>query len=156
MARSRTAGRREQAPLWRSLLLDTFTILKLSPTGPPEELKLAIWIREGLPADTVQALLDAGVDERDVFDSVIARRTWQRRREAQEPLSSDESDRAARVAQLLAMATAVFDDHDRALLWLNTPKRRFEGQRPLDLVGSSVGARLVEETLLQAYYGNVA
>ncbi len=91
-----------------------------------------------------------------MFRWVIPRRTWQLRRQARKALTPDESDRAERIARTLALAEAVFGDRGRAIRWLSSAKQRFDGQTPLDLINSSVGTKIVEDALLQAYYGNVA
>ena len=145
----------ERSGLWLTLFHRTLATLDLD-ANVPDDLALAAAIRRGLPAHTIDALIEHGIPEADVFGWVIPRRTWQRRRQAQETLTADESDRAERLARIFALACAVLDDQERAVLWLSSSKRRFDGQRPLDLISSSVGTKLVEEALLQAYYGNVA
>lgn len=142
--------------LWQVVLVDTREILDLDAGEIPDNLSLAVQISRGLPSQAIAGLLERGIPESDLFQIVIPRRTWYRRKESQEPLTPDESDRAQRVAGILALAQAVFADRGRALHWLGSPKRRLDGRRPFDLMSSSVGAKIVEDTLLQAYYGNVA
>jgi putative toxin-antitoxin system antitoxin component (TIGR02293 family) len=103
----------------------------------------------------VGALLEVGIPGEDIFRSVISRRTFVRRRAEEKALSPEESDRAERFARILALATTVLGDRERALRWLEGSHQTFEGRRPLDLIASSVGTKVVEDALLQAYYGNV-
>jgi putative toxin-antitoxin system antitoxin component (TIGR02293 family) len=108
-----------------------------------------------LPAESVTRLIEQGIPDRDIFRTVIPRRTFQRRLASQAPLSPTESDRVERFGRILALASLVLDGETRAVQWLSTKKRRFNDARPLDLLESNTGTKLVEDTLLQAYYGNV-
>lgn len=135
---------------------ETLRVLDLDATNAPDELALATLVSRGLPVHSIDALLALGIPEADIHKLVLSRRTFQRRRTARSALTPDESDRAERVARILALARVVLGDTPRAVNWLSTTKRRLNNRRPLDLLGSSVGTKIVEETLLQAYYGNVA
>lgn len=64
----------------------------------------------------------------------------------------DESQTRARI---MALARSVFGDEGLAERWLSSPKERFAGKTPLEMLATKDGLRLVEETLLQAYFGNV-
>ncbi len=138
------------------LLEATRATLGLTRGEVPNELALAKLIARGLPARAVSRLIERGIPDRDIFRVVIPRRTFQRRLAQHAPLSPAQSDRAERFARILALASTVLGNEKRAIEWLSTTKRRFNGERPLTLLESSTGTRLVEETLLQAYYGNVA
>jgi putative toxin-antitoxin system antitoxin component (TIGR02293 family) len=144
-----------EAEPWSSLLAETCGYLGLELEEAPSELALASLISRGLPVRAVGNLLQVGVPDEDIFRSVISRRTFIRRKAEEQALSPEESDRAERFARVLALATAVFGDRQRALQWLEAGHRTFAGRRPLDLIASSVGTKVVEDALLQAYYGNV-
>jgi putative toxin-antitoxin system antitoxin component (TIGR02293 family) len=146
----------ELDPFGPPLLEGTIAALGMDGSAAPTELALASLVRLGLPTGTVDALLQHGIPESDVFPFVTSHRTFHRRRAAAEPLTAGESDRAERLARLLALATAVLGDTKRAVHWMSSPKKHLNEQRPLDFVGSSAGTKLVEEMLLRAYYGNVA
>lgn len=137
------------------LLEATRAALGLTKKQAPDELALANLVSRGLPAQSVSCLIEQGIPDRDVFRTVIPRRTFQRRLESHTPLSPTESDRAERFGRILALASIVLGDDTRAVEWLSTKKRRLDNARPLDLLESNTGAKLVEDTLLQAYYGNV-
>lgn len=70
-------------------------------------------------------------------------------------LSSIESDRLYRFARLLALATDVFEDEDRAVEWLRRPQFGLGDGIPLDLINTEAGAREVESLLLQIEHGVV-
>jgi putative toxin-antitoxin system antitoxin component (TIGR02293 family) len=125
-------------------------------TEVSSEMELASLIAAGLPNRSIAALIRRGIPEKDIFRRIIPRRTYYRRLAENARLTPEESDRVERAARLLALATLVFDDEERATRWLSAPKRRFDGKSPLDVMGSTVGARLVEDVLLRSYFGLVA
>ncbi|QRQ83513.1 antitoxin Xre/MbcA/ParS toxin-binding domain-containing protein [Cupriavidus oxalaticus] len=110
---------------------------------------------ERLPADTMERLLHAGLVW-DEISFIIPRRTLSHRRERGESLTVDESDKAIRLARILAQAISTFGEADRALTWLRAGQQRFAGKSPLELAGTEQGARLVEEELLQIDEGYFA
>ena len=122
---------------------------------PPvaSQLELASVVANGLPNGVVAALIRRGISEADVFRTVLPRRTYHRRRAENGRLTAEESDRAERVARLLALAQLIFDDQVRAARWLSKPKQRFDRHSPIELMRTGVGARVVEELLLQSYFG---
>jgi putative toxin-antitoxin system antitoxin component (TIGR02293 family) len=63
-------------------------------------------------------------------------------------LKADESDRVLRAARLMHKAAALFNDNPAAAkMWMTTPQRGLGGAVPLDLAGTEVGAREVEDAL---------
>lgn len=61
-----------------------------------------------------------------------------------------QSDRLARV---VASAEEAIGDGAKAARWLRKPNRALQGRRPLDLLASDVGARLVEQELGRIEHG---
>ena len=98
----------------------------------------------------------SGIPLKDLYDVVIPARTLKHRRARREPLSTDESDKLARVVRIFDHTVAVFADIDRARNWFNTPKRRFDGRTPLEMLRTEIGGKLVEEMLGQIEYGMFA
>nr|WP_173267166.1 antitoxin Xre/MbcA/ParS toxin-binding domain-containing protein [Pseudomonas sp. LM8]AIT41788.1 hypothetical protein [Pseudomonas sp. LM8] len=70
-------------------------------------------------------------------------------------LSADEGDRLLRVLHVLVVVESLFGDRDKALRWLSTPKRRFGGSSPIEMLNTHIGAGLVEELLVQLADGLV-
>ena len=91
----------------------------------------------------------SGIPPKSLLETVIPARTLKHRRERKEPLSIDESDRLARVARLYEFTVRVFGNPEKARQWLLTPFDRFQGRSALDLLRTSAGAQVVEETLYQ-------
>lgn len=110
-------------------------------------------VEQRLPTETIVALTAHGLTEPEVYRLVIPRRTLSHRRAKRQSLSQEESDRAVRLARIVALAEGVFGDRAKALHWLRKPNHRFEGRTPLGLVVTEAGARLVEELLYQIDHG---
>ena len=79
--------------------------------------------------------------------------TLARRKKKQEPLTAIESDRLYRVARMTALAFEVFGDEDKARTWMKRPNDVLEGEIPLSLLETEIGANQVSDELLRIMYG---
>ena len=116
---------------------------------------LAQLVRKGLPAGTVTALaeklhLGNGVLSRKLG---IPQRTLTRRLIQASLLTPAESDRTVRMLRVYANAIEMIGDQDKAMEWLRTPNRTLGRERPLDLLDTDMGARMVEDVLGRIAYG---
>lgn len=129
----------------------------MHPSYPPDAVALNAMkiIREGLPTSIIRDLEAAGV-ERKYRIQIIPERTLQHRVKNGERMTPAESERAWRMANIIALADRVFANHTKGMRWLHTPMRRLEGQSPLDVLDTDIGARLVEEALGQIDAGYFA
>jgi putative toxin-antitoxin system antitoxin component (TIGR02293 family) len=119
-----------------------------------EGLALAREVRQGISTESVQELLDLGVVARDeVYRLVIPQRTLSHRRSRGEPLSPEESNRLARVTDIVLATVRLFESPEVAARWLRRPNRALGGERPLDLLTSDAGARVVEQVLGRIEHG---
>lgn len=125
------------------------------PRAPKQERDLAEIVARRIVPEAIDRLAGAGVPPRHL-DFIIPPRTLSHRKHRGERLTQDESDRAMRVARLLALADAVFGDHTKALVWLGAPAGFFAGKSGFELMVSEAGARLVEEALLRIDEGYFA
>jgi putative toxin-antitoxin system antitoxin component (TIGR02293 family) len=112
----------------------------------------------GLPGAALTHLIDNLVSLRDpasIEKAVgISRRTFQRRKVApRKLLSQEQSGRAWTFAAVLAKATAVFGAQEEAEHWLQRPAIGLNQRRPIDLLATPAGVRLVEELLGRLEYG---
>jgi putative toxin-antitoxin system antitoxin component (TIGR02293 family) len=114
-------------------------------------------IESGVPLTTISEFVaSSGIPLKDLYEVVIPARTLKHRRDRREPLSRDESDKLARLVRIFDHAVRVFDGIPRARIWLEEPKRRFQGRTPLVMLRTDVGGRLVEEFLVQIDEGMFA
>lgn len=127
-----------------------------SPLLTPARISLQN-VEAGLPVETMNSFVSAsGVKFQDIYDIVIPARTLKHRRSRKQPLSSDESDKLARLVRVFEQAVAVFGDPEHARNWLNGPKQRFDRRTPLSMLRTDLGGRMVEEMLGQIDAGMFA
>ena len=93
--------------------------------------------------------IHSGIQLKELVDLVIPARTLKHRRQRQESLSPDESDRLSRVARIYALAVNVFNDPKDGREWLTFPIDRFQGRTALEMLRTDAGGRKVEEMLYQ-------
>jgi putative toxin-antitoxin system antitoxin component (TIGR02293 family) len=114
-------------------------------------------VEAGLPLVTLEEFAAySGFSMKELLEVVIPLRTLKHRRQRQEPLNADESDKLARTARLWEYALKVFGDPDKARRWLTKPKIRFEERTPLLMMRSGAGGEAVEEMLGQIEEGYFA
>ncbi len=117
---------------------------------------LARAVQAGLPAAVLNRLRQAGLSGPELEKIVAPARTLTRRRK-EGRLSVNEGAAVERVARILVIADSALGGRAAALAWLRQPKTaRLGGSAPLDYLRSDIGARIVEEILLQAEYGLTA
>lgn len=112
-------------------------------------------VAQRLEPSAVESLQAHGLTAKEIAALIIPIRTLSHRRARAERLTVEETDRAIRVARLLSLAATVFGSAERALAWLRTALPRFDGAAPMTLLATDVGARLVEELLIQIDEGYV-
>src|SRR5205085_12577123 len=103
-------------------------------------------IENGLPKKVLPAIFEKVAEKpraTQLTYRVVKKPTYSRRKK----LTSSESEKAERVARVIAIADYVWSDHDKAKRWLNEPHPELGGKTPLDMSLSSVGARSVENIL---------
>jgi putative toxin-antitoxin system antitoxin component (TIGR02293 family) len=114
-------------------------------------------IAQGVPLRALEDFsIYSGLQLKDLLEVIIPARTLKHRRQRQEPLNLDESDRLARVARLYELAVKVFGDADKARRWLSKPKQRFRELSPVAMMRTELGGRQVEEMLYQIDEGMFA
>ena len=116
---------------------------------------LAQQVRFGLPASTVDLLVGTlSLHRSQVAERLnIPSRTLSRRLAAKSRLTHDESDRAMRMARVVALAKEVLGSDEKASRWMSIPNRALGGKRPFDQLDTEPGVRSVEEVLYGIAYG---
>ena len=114
---------------------------------------MASAVELGFPVDAIDALRETGVTDREIGNLVIKPRTLSHRRAKRSRLTVEESDRAARVARIVALARRTFANRDKADRWLHRELSALDGRRPMDLIRTHAGARIVEDLLTGIAWG---
>ncbi|MCA8117980.1 DUF2384 domain-containing protein [Burkholderia cepacia] len=71
-------------------------------------------------------------------------------------LSQGESDRVARVLFVLNLATDLFEDSERAAMWMSRANAELDGLKPVDVLDVQPGYDRVRDILNRAQFGVVA
>ena len=111
-------------------------------------------VEGGLPKEslrtTAQYVFGRGALATRFAARIVPPATFKRRKKS---LAPGESAKLERVARVIATAGYVWGDRILAIRFLLTPHALLEGRRPIDAAVSELGARRVEETLLQLQHG---
>ena len=114
-------------------------------------------VEQGIPLAALEEFaVYSGFLMKELLEVVIPLRTLKHRRQRNEPLSPEESDRLARVVRTLGLAIRVYGNAEDARDWLQTPKHRFDERTPLQLLRTETGELAVEEFLIQIDEGYFA
>jgi putative toxin-antitoxin system antitoxin component (TIGR02293 family) len=116
-------------------------------------------VERRFPPAMVERLLELGLDQEEIDAIVLPTRRAQPDRVNKQALTVSESDRLIRLLRVLSLAERVYGSRVRALRWLRRPNGRLgqpeqddadtAGRRPISLLTTDIGARMVEELLLQ-------
>jgi putative toxin-antitoxin system antitoxin component (TIGR02293 family) len=86
---------------------------------------------------------------KDLLEVVIPPRTLKHRRQRQQPLSVEESDRFFRVVRMYELAVKVYADRQDGRNWLLGRMHRFDDRTALSMLRTQAGEHAVEEFLIQ-------
>ncbi len=111
-------------------------------------------VRRGLSTQVFKSVAASlGFSDRELAGVLkIPNRTLDRRLR-HDLLSPDESDRLARVANILKRAREVFGNIEKARDWMKTPLSAFKDETPLQRADTSIGANQVHDVLGRIDYG---
>lgn len=121
-------------------------------------LEVALELRLGVPAEAIDTVRElTGLSLANVLEVVpVSNSTLKRRRQRSERLPSEVSDALFRLLHTFREAEDVLGSREKARAWLVTPSRALNHHRPLDLLASSLGSRIVEEELAALDHGFLA
>ncbi len=118
-------------------------------------LTLAYSVEKGLPVSALDkfATRVSPDDTRRFSYRVVPKPTLERRRRDKQPLSTEESDRLARVAKVFAFGIEVFRDEAKVRSFLNRPHPMLDERPPLEIaLATGPGADAVINLLGRAAY----
>lgn len=118
------------------------------------DLDLVRAVADGLPIEALQHVLQSGdLEPAEAYALVVSRRTLLRRKQANKNLSADQSDRLAAIVQTIIRVEDALGDKAKAYRWLRKPNRSLKGKRPIDLLRTDCGTRIVEQALGRIEHG---
>ena len=108
----------------------------------------------GLPKKSLQLTVkhltkDVAVAKK-ISDRLVSPATFKRRKSV---LNTQESERIERLARVYATTLDVWGDEEDTQQFLFTPHKLLNGQKPIDLAFTELGARQVEQILEKLRYG---
>lgn len=110
-------------------------------------------IKRGVLAGTIRELIGSGRLRRSDVQMVIPRRTFERRLSLNQTLKMDEADAIARLLRVRDHARQAFDDDEVAEEWLSLPNPTLDGEVPIEMARTDIGAREVEAVLTRLEHG---
>jgi putative toxin-antitoxin system antitoxin component (TIGR02293 family) len=115
-------------------------------------------LMEGLPGAALVHLVEHLVTlrSRASLEKAVGMslRTLQRRKgDPAQRLSPEQSGRTWQFAEILARATALLGSQEEAEQWLERPALGLDQRRPIDLLATPAGVRLVEDFLTRLEHG---
>jgi putative toxin-antitoxin system antitoxin component (TIGR02293 family) len=122
------------------------------------EVDLIERLEKGLTIATVHSLrVRANLSDAETYQLIAPRRTLKRREASRQILSSEEADKAVRVARITARALQVFAGQSAyAAAWLRDPKSSLGDRTPLQMLATESGALAVEDQLIGIEHGMFA
>ena len=105
-------------------------------------------IEHGLPKESVRKIIPILGHTEDIYQ-YIPEGTYKKRKK----FTPAESEILERLARIIATALHVFQSEEQAKIYLHAPNPVLLGRTPLDFARTELGARQVEESLWQIYYG---
>ncbi len=113
-------------------------------------------LRRGLPRGALTSLIEKlhVIHADGVFEALgMSVRTLQRHKAAPDVLlDAQQSGRTWKFAEILAKATRVLGSQEEAEQWLERPAIGLDQERPIDLLTTPAGVKLVEDYLGRLEY----
>ena len=110
-------------------------------------------VQAGLPKRSLQLVaeraIEPGASVNEFVYSVVPPATFKRRTR----LSADESERTERLARIVALVEGLWDEEREARAFLNRPHPLLDGETPLNVARTEIGARRVERLLHDVEHG---
>jgi putative toxin-antitoxin system antitoxin component (TIGR02293 family) len=130
-------------------------LLGMKPRKAETTLTLAYSVQKGLPVSALDKFADrvSPQDARRFSYRVVPKPTLERRRKGKQPLSTEESDRLARIAKVFAFGLEVFRDEAKVRSFLDRPHPMLDDKAPLEIaLATGPGADAVINLLGRAAY----
>jgi putative toxin-antitoxin system antitoxin component (TIGR02293 family) len=130
-------------------------LLGVKPKKPESALTLVYSVARGLPVASLDRLASrvSPEDARRFTYRVVPKPTLERRRKEKQPLSTEESDRLARIAKVFAFALEIFRDDAKVRRFLDSPHPMLDDKAPLEVaLATGLGADAVINLLGRAAY----
>jgi len=129
---------------------------KRLPSRPSQDpLLSAEHVRKGVPVKALNDLARLLNVQRAILAEICGTslRTLQRKGGDHDRLGPAASDRLARIRRIVDLATEILGETDKASRWLTSESRALDGQIPLYMLDTDIGAQRVQQELRQIQFG---
>lgn len=130
-------------------------LLGMKPKNEESPLTLAYLVQKGLPVSALEkfAVHVCPHDVRWFSYRVVSKATLERRRRDKKPLTTEESDRLARIAKVFSLGLQIFQDEAKVRSFLERPHPMLDEKSPLEVaLATGPGADAVINVLGRAAY----
>lgn len=144
------------APAYAGRVVKMLGVGKIFKRGIGSPVAVHEVLHTGLPRRALlRAMESAGISVAEVLPVFgISTRTFMRlKTEPDKLLDAEQSGRVWQFAQLLAKAEELFGSRERAVNWILRPAMSLENRRPIELLTTPVGAKLVDDVIERMRYG---
>ncbi len=118
-----------------------------------DEIEIINKIEEGFSFEVIEELIKENkFSLQEIIELVLPNRTYYRRKKEQQ-LNAEESDIVANLFNLTEFAEEVFGDKEKAHNWLRRANRSLRNRKPLELLKTAFGRKIVEDVLSRIAYG---
>jgi len=110
---------------------------------------------EGITKQSLDSLISyLGISKKAFSENILdtSVKTLERKKST-DKLSRHISSVAIEIARVVEHALSVFEDEEKVRGWLNSPIRALNYQKPIDLLSSPTGLRMVDDILGRIEYG---
>lgn len=116
--------------------------------------KAANMVDSGLASEILQVIQNRlGLSNHELSELLMVSPRTIDRRKKEEVLPIDESERSLRIARLTDLAADVLGSMKSASAWFRKPNYALGNKKPIDLMKTEPGARLVERSLYSIRHG---
>ncbi|MEI8389713.1 MAG: antitoxin Xre/MbcA/ParS toxin-binding domain-containing protein [bacterium] len=118
-----------------------------------DEIEIINKIEEGFSFEVIEELITENkFSLQEIIELVLPNRTYYRRKKEMR-LNSEESDIVANLFNLTEFAEEVFGDKEKAYNWLRRINRSLKSRKPIALLKTAFGRKIVEDVLSRIAYG---
>ena len=112
-------------------------------------------IRDKLPASVIDTVTgETGISQAELLRCLgLVERTIGRRKQLNESLSQEETEKLVRFARIVERAAQVFQGVEAAMDWLRSENPSLEKFRPIDLLDADLGGELAIDALARIEQG---
>jgi putative toxin-antitoxin system antitoxin component (TIGR02293 family) len=122
----------------------------------PNDFDMVAVIRKGLSKKAMDEMMThLNISSLEMSKMLHTSDRTMRRYTSESVLNPEQSERLIELARLFAHGVDVFGSSDRFRRWINGPVFSLGGQQPIDLLDTSIGISLVNDTLGRIEYGIV-